>query len=70
MEGGNIDQAHHRGHARKALDETVALSDAVQVALNNTNETDTLIIVTSDHSHSVVFGGYPDRSQGVLSRFI
>ncbi|XP_050308194.1 alkaline phosphatase, tissue-nonspecific isozyme-like [Anthonomus grandis grandis] len=66
VEGGNIDQTHHRGHARKALDETVALSDAVDVALNMTDVTNTLIIVTSDHSHSMVFTGYPDRSQGVL----
>ncbi|KAL1498228.1 hypothetical protein ABEB36_009061 [Hypothenemus hampei] len=66
VEGGNIDQAHHRGHARKALDETVAFSKAVEVALNMTNEKNTLIIVTSDHSHSMVFTGYPDRSQGVL----
>ncbi|XP_030745209.1 alkaline phosphatase-like isoform X2 [Sitophilus oryzae] len=67
VEGGNIDQAHHRGHARKALDETVALSDAVEVALNMTSDEDTLIIVTSDHSHSMVFTGYPDREQGVLN---
>lgn len=66
VEGGMIDQTHHRGHARKALDETVALSDAVEVALNMTNNKDTLIVVTSDHSHSMVFTGYPDRSQGVL----
>ncbi|XP_076249978.1 alkaline phosphatase, tissue-nonspecific isozyme-like isoform X1 [Rhynchophorus ferrugineus] len=67
VEGGNIDQAHHRGHARKALDETVAFSDAVEAALNITNEENTLIIVTSDHSHSMVFTGYPDRNQGVLN---
>lgn len=67
MEGGNIDQAHHRGHARKALDETAALSDAVEMALNMTDELETLIIVTSDHSHSMLLTGYPDRTQGVLS---
>ncbi|XP_019762071.2 alkaline phosphatase, tissue-nonspecific isozyme isoform X1 [Dendroctonus ponderosae] len=67
VEGGNIDQAHHRGHARKALDETAALSDAVEVALNMTDELETLIIVTSDHSHSMLLTGYPDRTQGVLS---
>ncbi|CAG9773764.1 unnamed protein product [Ceutorhynchus assimilis] len=66
VEGGNIDQAHHRGHARKALDETIALSDAVEVALNLTDDQETLIIVTSDHSHSLVLTGYPDRTQGVL----
>ncbi|XP_060521962.1 alkaline phosphatase-like [Cylas formicarius] len=67
VEGGMIDQAHHRGHARKALGETASLSDAVGKALEITKEEETLIIVTSDHSHSMVITGYPDREAGVLS---
>lgn len=30
VEGGMIDQAHHRGWAKRALSETAALDDAVQ----------------------------------------
>ncbi|CAH1963272.1 unnamed protein product [Acanthoscelides obtectus] len=67
VEGGMIDFAHHRGHARKALDETVAFSDAIARALEVTDPKETLIIVTSDHSHSMVFSGYPDRGTNVLS---
>nr|CAH7720610.1 unnamed protein product [Callosobruchus chinensis] len=67
VEGGMIDMAHHRGHARKALDETVAFSDAIARALELTDPKETLIIVTSDHSHSMVFTGYPDRGTSVLS---
>ncbi|CAH1116023.1 unnamed protein product [Phaedon cochleariae] len=67
VEGGMIDQAHHRGHARKALDEVAAFSDAIQMALDLTDARETLVIVTSDHSHSMVLTGYPDRGAGVLS---
>lgn len=63
-----IDQTHHRGHARQALDETVAFSDAIQKAIDITNENETLLIVTSDHSHSMVFTGYPDRSSSILCK--
>jgi alkaline phosphatase len=66
VEGGLIDYAHHRGHARKALDETVSFSDAIQVALEKTDPQETLIIVTSDHSHSLVFSGYASRDSNIL----
>ncbi len=33
VEGGRIDHAHHQGNAFRALDETVALSDAVRAAV-------------------------------------
>lgn len=66
VEGGLIDYAHHRGHARQALDETVAFSDAIEVAVQKTNIHNTLIIVTSDHAHSLVFTGYSSRQNSVL----
>lgn len=33
VEGGMIDQAHHRGNARKALSEVSAMDDAVERTL-------------------------------------
>lgn len=64
-----IDFAHHRGHARQALSETAAFSDAIQVAIDLIGDDDeTLIIVTSDHSHSLVFSGYVDRGQSILGK--
>lgn len=68
VEGGMIDQTHHRGHARQALDETIAFSDAIQKAMEITDPNDTLLIVTSDHSHSLVFTGYPDRTSSILCK--
>ena len=68
VEGGLIDYAHHRGHARQALDETVSFSDAIRVALEKTDPQETLIVVTSDHSHSLVFTGYLSRGSNVLGK--
>lgn len=53
VEGGRIDQAHHQNYARLALQEVLEMEAAVQVALDETDRSDTLIIVTADHSHAV-----------------
>ncbi|KAK0086100.1 hypothetical protein PV325_003773 [Microctonus aethiopoides] len=66
VEGGLIDFAHHRGHAAQALRETIRLSDAVNATLAMVDLADTLIIVTSDHSHSMSFNGYGDRKTSIL----
>ncbi|KAK4874693.1 hypothetical protein RN001_014053 [Aquatica leii] len=68
VEGGMIDFAHHRGHARQALSETVEFSNAVQKAVELTKKVsyETLIIVTADHSHSLVFTGSAKRSVSIL----
>nr|CAD7448443.1 unnamed protein product [Timema bartmani] len=68
VEGGMIDQAHHRGYARRALDEASAMSDAVQVVVDwvkASGRVDTLIVVTSDHTHSLAFNGYPTRGSDI-----
>ena len=66
VEGGRIDHGHHAGNAYRALDETVAFADAVQVALQRTNPLDTLIVVTADHSHTLTISGYPKRGNPIL----
>jgi len=66
VDGGLIDAAHHKVQARMALDETVELSKAVQLVVDMTNEDDTLIVVTSDHSHVMTMSGYPERGRDVL----
>nr|UXP86334.1 membrane-bound alkaline phosphatase isoform X1 [Megoura viciae] len=67
VEGGLIDVAHHETVARLALDETVEFSKAVQQAVDMTSEDDTLIVVTSDHSHTMTMAGYPVRGNDILS---
>ncbi|MDL5364468.1 alkaline phosphatase [Xanthomonas sp. NCPPB 2654] len=68
VEGGRIDHAHHAGNAYRALDETIALSQAVQAAVDATSAEDTLIVVTADHSHTLNFVGYPQRGNPILGK--
>ena len=64
--GGRIDHAHHATNAYRALMDVVALDEAVQVALNETDEEDTLIIVTADHSHAFYMTGYAALDNDIL----
>lgn len=64
--GSNIDIAHHDTLAAKALTETVSMEEAVSKALELTNEKETLIIVTGDHSHVFSMGGYNYRGNDIL----
>ncbi|XP_046657864.1 alkaline phosphatase-like isoform X1 [Daphnia pulicaria] len=66
VEGGRIDQAHHDGRAKLALEETIQFDLAVAAALNMTSRQDTLIIVTADHSHTMTINGYPERGNNLL----
>ncbi|MEO0576590.1 MAG: alkaline phosphatase [Pseudomonadota bacterium] len=66
VEGGRIDHAHHATNAKRALRDTVALADAVQVADEMTKDDDTLIVVTADHSHVFSVAGYSSRGNPVL----
>lgn len=65
VEGGKIDQAHHQNHARLALEEMVELDRAIKEAIEMTMD-DTLIIVTADHAHSMIFNGYPTRGNDIF----
>ncbi len=65
VEGGRIDHAHHFNNAFRALDDTVALSDAVKLATEKTNRRETLILVTADHSHVFTMAGYPGRGNAI-----
>lgn len=66
VEGGRIDHGHHKTQAQRALDETVELHKAVKTARLRTNEEDTLIVVTSDHSHTMAMAGYSSRGNDIL----
>ena len=66
ISGGRIDHAHHAGIARKALQETLALEQAVTAAVDLTNPVDSLIVVTADHSHTMSIGGFPSKGNDIL----
>lgn len=58
--------AHHDNFAKQAMYEVGALEEAVQVALDQVNLEETLIIVTADHSHAFTMNGYPERGNDIL----
>ncbi len=66
VEAGRIDHAHHGGNARRALQDTVALNQALKAAMESVDLKDTLIVVTSDHSHTFTMSGYPERGNPIL----
>ncbi|XP_069668782.1 alkaline phosphatase-like [Periplaneta americana] len=66
VEGGNIDNAHHDGLVRQALEETAEMDDAVAYAVQATDPEDTLVVVTADHSHTLTISGYPERGDDIL----
>ena len=68
VEGGRIDHAHHAGNAYRALTDTIAMAEVVKVAREMTNDEDTLIIVTADHSHTLTIAGYPSRGNPILGK--
>ena len=65
VEQSNIDHAHHKTRASASLLETMVLDDAVEMALSLVSTDDTLVIVTSDHSHTMTMGGYQTRGSDI-----
>lgn len=57
VEGGRIDHAHHYNNAYRALDETLALEESVKAIMDEVDLSETLLIVTADHSHVLTLGG-------------
>jgi alkaline phosphatase len=70
VEGGKIDHAHHDGNAYRALTETIELSNAVRAALARVDPAETLVLVTSDHGHTLQIGGYPTRGNPILGKVV
>ena len=74
VEGASIDKADHAADPCGAIGETVAMDEAVQVALDyGKTHLDTLIIVTADHGHTSQILPPPtktDHSPGTYSTLI
>lgn len=70
VEAGRIDHGHHAGSAYNALTDTIELSNAVNIAMQNSNPEETLIIVTADHGHVFTIAGYPKRGNPILGKVV
>ena len=66
VEGARIDHGHHDGIAGYALLESQAFADAVATALEKVDLSETLVLVTADHSHTLSLGGYTTRGNPIL----
>ncbi len=66
VEGGRIDHGSHANNAYRTMTDAVAFDKAVKAVLAKVNLKDTLIIVTADHSHTLIINGYPDRNNPIL----
>lgn len=62
------DHGHHASNAYRALHDVVAFDDAIKRAVDLTSDSDTLIIVTADHSHTFNMGGYSDRGNPIFGK--
>ena len=63
-----IDKAHHLNEHRSAIEEALEFEKAIAAAVSLTNASDTLIIVTADHSQPLVINGYADRRSDVMGK--
>jgi alkaline phosphatase len=68
VEGGRIDHALHGINAARALADTIAFDDAIRVALEKVDLTNTLIVVTADHDHTMAFNGYSHLGNNILGK--
>ena len=57
IESGRIDHAHHATNPFRALLDTIELSRAVRTSMDKVDLSETLIILTADHSHVFTIGG-------------
>ncbi|MBW7565268.1 alkaline phosphatase [Chromobacterium subtsugae] len=65
VEGGRIDHALHGTNAKRALTDAIAFDDAIKTALAKANLSNTLIVVTADHDHTMTINGYSKRGNPI-----
>ena len=66
IEAGRVDHANHDGNLARTVRDGVAFAEAVAIADAMTDDADTLIIVTADHSHTLTISGYAKRGNPIL----
>ena len=65
VEAGRVDHANHAGNLYRTVTDGAAFAEAVAAADELTDDADTLLIVTADHSHALSFNGYCGRGSPV-----
>lgn len=65
VEGGRIDHALHANNGIRAITDMLAFDEAIGVALE-LDLAETLILITSDHDHTMVIAGYQPAGDDVF----
>lgn len=69
--GGRIDHAHHYNNPYRALEETLVLESTLEAIMAKVDLSETLIVVTADHSHVMTMGGLATpRGNDILGKFV
>lgn len=66
VESGRVDHANHAGNAARAFEDGVAFNEAVKATLAKVDLSNTLIIVTADHAHTLTLSGYAKLGNPIL----
>ena len=70
VEGGQIDSFEHGNVIRLQSEEVLEFDDAIKMARQMTNKSETLIIVTADHSHAVAVGEFESKKSKITGLFL
>ena len=70
VEAGRIDHAHHAGNAFNALTDTIEFAKTVEKTLAKVDLSETLVLLTADHSHVFTIAGYPKRGNPILGKVV
>lgn len=68
VEGGRIDHALHGTNAKRALVDTIAFDNAIKAVLAKVDLSNTLVVVTADHDHTMAFNGYSHIGNPILGK--
>ncbi|XP_038066486.1 alkaline phosphatase-like [Patiria miniata] len=67
VEGGRVDHGHHFTEAKHAITDGLALEVAIAKAKQLTTS-NTLMVLSSDHGHTMSFAGYPKRGNPIFGK--
>ena len=70
VESGRIDHGHHETSPIRALTDAIEFSNTIRAAVEKVDLSETLIIVTADHSHVFTIAGYPRRGNPILGKSV
>jgi len=68
IEGGRIEHALSSGNAKRALADVIAFDDAVRMALAKVDLSNTLIVVTANHDHTIALNGASHLGNDILAK--